>query len=237
MPPTLVMLHGAIGSGESLQVLASALSPHACIETPNLLGHGGRPVPASLSVQALADDVISYMDERQIARAFMFGYSFGGYTALYLARHHPDRVRGICLLAVKYVFDVKTVRHFSYLADPDRLRRPGSEYPTALARRHYPQDWVAITMLNKNLFLELGTNPALSEQDLRSINVPTLIISADQDQLVPWAETLALSQLIPASRLEVFAGQAHPLLACPIQDIAEIMGKWLGECTQAEPEA
>ena len=167
------------------------------------------------------------MGERSIARAFVFGYSFGGYVALYLARHFPQRLCGICSLAVKYVFDARTVQHWTYLADPDRLRRPGSQRPAELAKTHYPQDWAAITTLNRNLFTDLGANPALTEEDLRAITLPTLIISSDQDQIVPLPETLALGKLINNSRLAIFPGQAHPLIVCPLEDIAKTMGEWL----------
>jgi len=231
------MLHGANGSGELLLPLAAAMRPYAVVETPNLIGHGGRPVPERLSVRELAEDVVTYMDGRNIARAFVFGYSFGGYIALYLARHFPQRLLGVCVLAVKYVFDAGTVRHFTYLADPERLRRPGNRRPVELTQTHYPQDWVAITTNNRNLFTELGARPALSDEDLRSIAVPALILSADQDQIVPLPETLALGKLIPNSRVAIFRGQAHPLLACPLPFIASTMATWLGQVEAASNAA
>ena len=233
MPPILVMLHGANGSGETLLPLADALRPFAQVEAPNLIGHGGRPVPERLSVPELADDVVAYLDRRQIARAFVFGYSFGGYLALYLARHFPQRLSGICLLAVKHVLDAQTVQRWTNLADPERLRRPGNPRPAELSRTHYPQDWAAITTINRHLFEELGTNPALTEADLRSLALPALIVSSDQDQLVPLPETLALGKLIQGSRVGIFGGQAHPLLACPIPALANTIGTWLGEVEAA----
>ena len=77
MPPTLVMLHGSNGTGAALAPLADALRPHAAVETPTLLGHGGRPLPERLTVKAMADDIVAQMDERKITQAYVFGYSFG----------------------------------------------------------------------------------------------------------------------------------------------------------------
>jgi pimeloyl-ACP methyl ester carboxylesterase len=233
MPPILVMLHGANGSGETMLPLADALRPFAQVETPNLLGHGGRPVPERLSMPELADDVVAYLDSRQIARAYLFGYSFGGYLALYLARHFPQRLDGICVLAVKYVFDEPTVKRWTHLTNPERLRRPGSPRPAELTRTHFPQDWAAITTINQNLFKEFGANPPLTEADLRSLALPAFVVSADQDQLVPLPETHALGKLIPGSLVGIFSGEAHPLLACPIPALASAIGKWLGEVEAA----
>ncbi len=229
MPPILVMLHGANGSGETLLPLADALRPFAHVETPNLIGHGGRPVPERLSLTEMAEDVMAYLDRRQIERAFVFGYSFGGYLALYLARHFPQRLGGVCLLAVKQIFDAATIQRWTYLADPERLRQPGNPRPAELAQRHHPQDWAAVMTINRNLFLELGDHPALTEGDLLSMSLPALILSSDQDQIVPLPETLALGNLIQGSRVGIFSGQAHPLLACPIPALANAIGTWLEE--------
>jgi|ERR1017187_8702264 pimeloyl-ACP methyl ester carboxylesterase len=234
MPPTLILLHGSNGAGAEMLPLAEAMRPHASVETPNLLGHGGRPLPQRLTVREMADDVIAYMDERNIARAFLFGYSFGGYIALYLARHYAERLLGVGTLAVKYVFDEATVKHFTYLADPERLRRPGNRRPAELIKIHYPQDWAALTILNRNLFMDLGANPVLTEEDLRAIALPALILSSDRDQIVPLRETLALGQLVGGSRIRLFGGQAHPLNVCPVGVIADAWGEWLKQ-VEAKP--
>lgn len=226
MAPTLVMLHGANGTGALMAPLAERLRPWANVKTPDLLGHGGRPVPAHFSVPAFAEDLLAWLDERGIERAVLFGYSFGGYLALYLARRHARRVQALCTLAAKYVFDEATVQHFSYLADPDRLRRPGNPRAKQLEQAHAPQDWVSITNNNRRLFAELGKAPALTEADLQAIRMPALVISADQDQLVPQAETQALAKLLRA-RLGVFQGRAHPLAAVPVELVVPAIGRWL----------
>lgn len=229
MPPTLVMLHGANGSGANLAPLADALRPFALVESPDLIGHGGRPLPGRLSVPEMAADGVAHLDRRGIGRAFVFGYSLGGYLALYLARHFPERVAGLCLLAVKYVFDPPTVQLWTYLANPERLRQPGDERPAELARRHHPQDWAAVLTLNQDLIQELGTHPPLTDADLRSLTQPALVLSSDRDQLVSMRETVALGKLLPNCRVGVFQGHAHPLTACPIPSLAATIGAWLGE--------
>lgn len=227
MSTTLVMLHGAGGVGESLAPLANRLRPYVLIETPNLLGHGGRPVPNRYSIREWAEDIVAYLDSRNLDRPFIFGYSFGGYVALYLALHFPQRVRGFCTLAAKYVFDQKTVSHFTYLASRERVERsPNFE---RFKQLHYPQDALAIAANNFDLFLGLGKDPAISDDDLRAIRVPALIISADQDQLVPVEESLALGQHIPDSRTLMLQGKAHPLEVLPLNAIAEVMADWMNQ--------
>src|SRR5690242_7580562 len=171
MPPTLVMIHGANGSGEALLPLADLLRPHARIETPNLIGHGGRPVPDRFSVREFAEDLVAWLDAQKLVRVYLFGYSVGGYIGLYLARHFPQRVAGICTLAVKYVFDANTVKHYTYIANPERSRGRDKRRDE-LVKTHHPEDWEKITSNNRSLFERLGTAPAVTEADLRALSLP-----------------------------------------------------------------
>jgi len=229
MPQPLLLLHGANGAAATMQPLAGPL--RARITAPvlalDLAGHGGRPVPERFSTEAFATDIIEAMDRAGIARATLLGYSFGGYVALYLARHHPQRVAGVCTLATKLRFDAATVQHFMHLADPERLSRPGNPRAAQLAQDHHPQDWRRVSENNRALFAALGQQPELSEEDLREITVPALVISGELDQLVPMPETLRISQLIPNCEVASFRGFGHPLTAIPLDRVSWLVGEWL----------
>jgi non-heme chloroperoxidase len=49
-------------------------------------------------------------------------------------------------------------------------------------------------------------------EDLKKIDVPTLIVHGNDDQIVPFADSAPLSaKLIPNARLEVYEGAPHGL--------------------------
>ena len=212
-----------------MRALVDAVRAEVDAYTPNMLAHGGRPVPKHITIEDLATDIIAYMDEQHLSHAYVFGYSSGACLALYLARHFPERFDGVCTLAAKYVFDPKTVAHWMYLTNPERLGRPGNKRAAELAETHAPQDWVEVTNSNRRLFEEYGLNPPLLEKDLRAIPIPALLFSSDKDQLVPLSETLALGKLIADSRVVTFAGQAHPLSIVPLTTMARTMCDWISE--------
>src|SRR3954469_8480628 len=103
MSPALI-LHGVNGCAAEMEPLAGPLRAYADVRVMDLLGHGGRPLPGQLSIPALADDVIAWLDRERIERAVLLGYSSGGYLSLYLARHHPQRVQAVVALVTKYVW-------------------------------------------------------------------------------------------------------------------------------------
>ena len=196
MTDTIVLLHGANGAREEMTPLAALLPPPLRPFAPNWLGHGGRPPPgADYSVAALVDDLIATLDREGISRCFLFGYSIGGYLALALARRQPERVRGIATLATRHIWDRESVDHLVHLADPARLTRPGNPRAAELARVHHPTDWQLVNGANRRMFADLGASPPLSDDDLRAIAAPVLVLNGTQDPLVSVDESQALAAL------------------------------------------
>lgn len=233
MAAPLLILHGSRGAASALQPLVAALSPAGAVEALNLLGHGGRAIPEQFTVEALASDVLSQMDQRGLERALLFGYSFGGYVGLWLARHHPQRLAGLCTLATKVRYDAETVSHFTHLSSVERITAPGSPQPAIQARLHPGQDWQALATRLAALYRRLGVQPALGEADFRAIQVPTLLMSAHADQLLPWQELLDLHRLIPGSHAFTFAGRAHPIDALPLPLLSGVLATWMRDRNRA----
>jgi len=231
--PSLIILHGSRGTHKELLPLAQALTQVSAPRVPNLLGHGGREIPDRFRVRDMAFDILQQMDYHGIETSYLVGYSFGGYIALYLARHVPERVLGVCTLATKFVFDQHTVELFTHLSDIERIKNREQASMDAL---HPGQDWGRLVQGLANLYRDLGAMPELTEADLRTIRIPSLTISAHEDQLVPWSEALRMANLIPKGQGFTFAGQAHPFNVIPTAFLAAIISKWLENITLAEGE-
>jgi pimeloyl-ACP methyl ester carboxylesterase len=227
--PSIVILHGANGTGAIMQPLGDELQPHVDSFAPNMLGHGGREIPERPSTEDFARDVLAQMDAHGLGRTYIFGFSTGGIMALYLARHHPERFIGVTTLAAKYVFDQRTVSHWTHVADPVRLARPGNKRAEELARDHHPQDWTKVTLMIQQWFFDLGEKPPLREDELRSISLPALLFASNQDQIVPFNETLELARLIPGAKAVIFHGQCHPFHVVPVAAMGKAISNWIGE--------
>lgn len=226
---TLIVLHGANGSWEEMAPLIKPLVAHFDLRAINLLGHGGRLVPDSLTIEALADDLLGWLKAEGIERAFFLGYSLGGYLALHLARHHPERALGVAAIAPKVVFDEALVAHTSYLADPARLSRPGNPRKSELERLHGADKWEAVTLNVRRLFQSFGERPPLSDDELRQLATPVLVLNGDRDQIVSVAETRRIVELLPNARLGLFPGPAHPLRSVPVLPAVRAIRRFIEE--------
>jgi pimeloyl-ACP methyl ester carboxylesterase len=96
----LVMVHGLF---TSLAVYALTIAPPLAaqhrIVLYDLRGHGlSERRDEGYAPEMLAQDLIDLMDDMNIPRAGIVGYSYGGSAALYAALHHPERVERLALL-------------------------------------------------------------------------------------------------------------------------------------------
>src|SRR5690349_11963886 len=102
----ILLLHGAIGAADQLSRLEEELAGSYSVYRLSFSGHGGSSFAAEpFSIKLFAADVIAFLDTQQISTINIFGYSMGGYVAMYLAKYHPERVNKIITLATKFNWD------------------------------------------------------------------------------------------------------------------------------------
>ena len=98
--PPLLLLHGFTGSGHNWAPLLPQLSKRFWVITVDLLGHGRSAAPLNpdrYTMPHAAADLITLLDQWQIAHTAFLGYSMGGRLALYLACHYPARFSQLVL--------------------------------------------------------------------------------------------------------------------------------------------
>lgn len=97
--PTLVFLHGFMGSGCDWDAVVSRMQTHARCVRIDLPGHGAsvRLSPAAYTFEGAVQAVADVLDEVGAGRATLVGYSMGGRIALAVALAHPERVRRLVM--------------------------------------------------------------------------------------------------------------------------------------------
>ena len=97
--PPLLLLHGFMGRGADWQPIAQSLAQTKFVIAPDLPGHGDSHFddPEQFTMLNAARLVIQLLNELNIDRCDLLGYSMGGRTALYLAIHYPKRFGQIIL--------------------------------------------------------------------------------------------------------------------------------------------
>ncbi|WP_460501031.1 alpha/beta fold hydrolase, partial [Hymenobacter agri] len=145
MKPTLLLLHGALGSPATLGPLAEAFAGDFVVHTLAFAGHGGRPVEAATFTLAhFAQEVLAFLAENETGPAHVFGYSMGGYAALLAATREPRRFASISTLGTKLDWTPEAAAAETRFLDPDKILAKVPAFAETLRQRHAPADWAAV---------------------------------------------------------------------------------------------
>ncbi|HXQ80666.1 MAG TPA: alpha/beta fold hydrolase [Opitutaceae bacterium] len=91
--PPFVILHGMLGSSRNWQTVGRDLARGRRVFALDLRNHGMSPHAESMSYEAMAADVVAWLDARGVDGAELIGHSMGGKVAMLLACRHAARVR------------------------------------------------------------------------------------------------------------------------------------------------
>lgn len=224
---TILLLHGAIGAADQLEPLAAQLRESYTVRTLNFSGHGGTADNGAFSIPAFAQEVLAYLDAEGLLQVSIFGYSMGGYVALYLAKQHPERVEKIVTLATKFHWDEPTAAKEAQMLDAEKIAIKVPAFAAALEKRHAPNDWEALLNKTKDMLHAMGANNPLQVADYAAIQTPVTVCLGDADKMVTLDETLAVYKTLPHAKLAVLPATQHPIEQANILLLAFIIKQFI----------
>ncbi len=99
--PLIVYLHGLLMDAELNRGIAQALAEQGYrVALLDLLGHGRSDKPTHAStyrIDSYADQVIALLDHLGVKKAVLGGISLGANVSLFAAAHYPERVQALVL--------------------------------------------------------------------------------------------------------------------------------------------
>lgn len=204
MSERIILLHGALGSAKQMEPLAALLEGEViCI---NLPGHGHLASDEeAYSIEAMAESVLPYLDEK----AVIFGYSMGGYVALYLAAMYPEKIERVTTLATKFEWTPEGAQREVKMLNPEKVKEKVPAFTQLLESRH-GKDWSSVMNRTAAFMLKLGEHPVLTEEVLHRVKCSVQLMRGSKDAMVSRDETLWATENIPNSCYLELMGQAHP---------------------------
>src|SRR5262249_50412490 len=173
----VLMLHGGTAFHESMHYQIRALAPSHFVIAPDSRGHGRSTDGESpLSYAQMADDMVKLLDELQVGKTDIVGWSDGGIIGLDLAMHHPERVGRLVAIGANY--DVSGLQPL-----PPADASPDAAELEAL-RRFYerlapdPAHW---PVFYRKIVAMWRSQPRYSLDELAQIKAPTLVVAGELD--------------------------------------------------------
>jgi pimeloyl-ACP methyl ester carboxylesterase len=200
----VVLIHGGGSTIEtSFHYLLPLLAAHRRVIALETQAHGrtsDRDGPETF--QQDADDVAALLKYLQIGKADFLGFSNGGSTVLQIAIRHPDMVDKIVPISGAYRRDGLIPGFF------ESMPKATLDVMPAVLREAFlketPDTAKLLVMFEKDKQRMIDF-PNWSDDDLRSIKAPAMIISSDRDVIVP-EHSVRMARMIPGARLVILPG-------------------------------
>jgi len=98
--PTLIFLHGLLGSASNWHSIARKLEARAHVIVPDLRNHGRSPHAEAMNYPSMAADLSELIDDQGLDSALLVGHSMGGKVAMWLALTQPELVTGLVVVDI-----------------------------------------------------------------------------------------------------------------------------------------
>lgn len=245
--PVILLLHGFGASVFSWREVMTPMANYATViafDRP-AFGLTQRPMPGEwqgqnpYSPEAQVALVIGLMDALEIDRAILIGNSAGGSVALSTALAHPQRINGLVLVdaavysgggAPAWIRPLLRLPQYdrvgqlisrSLLQNGDRLIETAWHDPTRInpeVIEGYQKPLLANNWDRALWELTKASSESGLADRLAELKLPVLVVSGDDDRIVPTDQSVRLSEEIDGARLVVFTACGHvPQEECPDQ--------------------
>lgn len=87
----LVIMHGLFGMSDNWQTLGKKWASHYTVHLLDMRNHGRSPHSEEFSYELMAEDLLEYLDAKNIESAHILGHSMGGKVAMLFAVLNPSR--------------------------------------------------------------------------------------------------------------------------------------------------
>jgi non-heme chloroperoxidase len=208
-------------------------------------GHGRSSQPwQGNDMDTYADDFKELIETLDLKDATLIGHSTGGgEVARYIGRHGTKRVDKVVLISAATPLVLKTaenpegisievfdgLRHalignrsqfFKDLAIPYfGANRPGANISEALLDSSWSQGMLC--SFPAAYFCIKAFSETDMTEDLKKIDVPTLILHGDDDQIIPVGNAHCSSKLVSNSTIKIYPGAPHAVISTLKNEVNE----------------
>lgn len=189
----IILLHGNGENCDYFQGQIDEFSKQYHVYAIDTRGHGKTPRgDMPFTIRQFADDLLGFMNEHQIEKAHMLGFSDGGNIAMVFAIHYPDRVNRLILNGAN--LNANGVKRSTQIP---------IEIGYRIARKFSGKSDSA--RLNAEMLGLMVNEPNVTPRELAKIQARTLVIAGTKD-MIREEHTRVIAENIPDANLVLIKG-------------------------------
>jgi esterase/lipase len=210
MGKSIILLHGALGCKDQFAALSNYLTERGLnVHAINFSGHGRKEFQEKFGVEQFAAELNEYIHENNLVKPSVFGYSMGGYVALYLAKS-SDVFEKIVTLGTKFNWSPEIAEKESKNIDPDLLEQRVPKFADSLKVMH-GDEWKELLKRTVGMMKEMGARNPIRQEEFSQIKNRVMMGLAENDQMVTLMETTNVFNAIPNSKRFYLQNAKHPI--------------------------
>ncbi|MCP5152156.1 MAG: alpha/beta hydrolase [Ectothiorhodospiraceae bacterium] len=235
-PRCVVFAHGRGGNAASWwQQIPVFAARHRVIVFDHRGFGRSRCAPEAFHTRHFAADLLAVLDHAGVARAALVCQSMGGRTGVGMAVEAPQRLDALVLACTPGGIDVPESR------EAGRRRREAADdarFGILALAADYPAREPAMATLYEQIRafntgpgprgLDGGATDWVAPSALAALRVPTLMITADEDQIFPPPVLHAVAPHIPGVEVVDLVGVGHSTYFEDAPTFNRVVGEFLG---------
>jgi pimeloyl-ACP methyl ester carboxylesterase len=182
----LILLHGGLGSGEMFGPVLPQLAERHQVVAVDLQGHGRTAdIDRPLDVRLMAGDIAALIDHLQLAKPDVVGYSLGGGVAFQTAVKYPAKVRRLVMVSANIrpdaIYPEMRAQQGQVNAAAAEFMKDTPMYQLYQRVAPRPEDFPQLlTKIGESMSKDFDFT-----EEVRGLQVPTLVVAADADMAPP----------------------------------------------------
>jgi pimeloyl-ACP methyl ester carboxylesterase len=206
-------------------------------------GHTERPADVRYSLRTWTDHVWGFLDALDVDKVSVIGNSLGGRIALQMAEDDQDRLDRLVLMGspgvgMTVTDGLKALR--AYEPSPDAMRDLLRTYfavdPSLISDELVEIRYAASAAPGAHEAYQLmffhpdhaGGELAITEEQVRAVTRPTLLVHGREDRIVPLEVAWTMLGLLPHADLHVFSRCGHWTQIERAREFNEVVAQYLG---------
>jgi esterase len=246
----VIILHGLFGLSDNWVSIGKRIATQFAVYIPDLRNHGQSAHSPSMNYQAMADDLLEFIEDQKLENVILIGHSMGGKVAMNFALDHPN------LLNQLVVIDISPRRYPARSVHSDiinamlsvNLQQVTSRSQVeALLQNAIPDINIRLFIL-KNLYYRAPHKPAWRPnleaiqnnlelifdeiQGGRTFTKPSLFIRGGLSDYITPADESVIREMFPLAQIKTIPSATHWVHADAPMELCRLLSASLGkECT------
>ncbi|GAB4309539.1 MAG: alpha/beta hydrolase [Methanobacteriaceae archaeon] len=223
----VLLLHGLSDSSQIWEIIKNELINDFRLISMDLMGHGhSDKLESSYSIKEFSNDIEILLNDLNVEKVDIIGFSLGGAVAQQFVLENPERVSSLILMSTFSYIDNDLNKKLQFLQEQLLKGGCGAFYDEAIKLVLPPQfidKYGSELDYGRKICLEMNTASSLIKvidailkfnlkKETQYIFSPTLIISGADDIFTPIHFSSELNQSIVNSKLEIIDNVGHNLL-------------------------